>query len=728
MTTMKRFLLLSAMLLSLSFFAIAQGNKKMSPHLQQMLKTYTTSATAKTPLKGSVLTLMTTQGGHSIHAVSADYGLEVQDSIGRIYIVRIPFTMLSRVADDFRVERIEAEPIAMQPAMDVTLGQINATNVYTGTNLPQAFTGKGVAAGVFDNAYDFTHPAFRDANGQSRMRYYYDFYYDNGDGTQGRSWNNAADILALGGTQYEGITLHGTHVMGIIAGQAVNGKYQGMAPEADIYAVHFNSMPEDFNNPNAPTSANSILGFKYIFDEAERAGQPCVINFSSGESFTINRQRILESEALIGLTGPGRIIVTCAGNDGFRSSYMEKKATEYNAGAGLTNGVGGGNIIDMDIVTRDNQRVRFDFLSIRLIDSKIEKTIIFNTDSVAALNDTCRLSTATSFSDISLKIWKTDYQDPRGSVFHIRADMSSPVYMVLCGALCLLTSNSPAWVYTDIKYSPLVNIEGVDSYSKAAPGHSLWWPGTVDGLITVGATGYKSSFTDIDGNTNTQMNEFAAEQPGRITKFSSQGPTFDERIKPDVTAPGMSINAPFNSYVEIDNSRRKELTDQVNYNGKTYYYTAQSGTSMATPVVTGAIALWLQANPSLTTKQILEVFEHTCTKPDPTLTYPNSVYGYGQIDVYNGLLYILNIPTKIPGLSTHQPAKVTFSLQGSILTAEFAGRDTSGAHITVYDLEGRPVASALNYTIDLSMLPKGVYAVQLKTNSSSTTGSTLIRL
>lgn len=724
----KLLFLFITMLLMITPSVMAQGNGKLSEHLQRIVRSQKISNKTKQFSEKKILTLMTVAGENILSTLSADYGLDVQDSIGRIYIVRIPIAALPQLSVDARVERIEAEPVAMNHAMDVTPQQINSSNVYIGDGLPQAFTGKDVIAGVFDNGFDFTHPAFLDAGGQSRMRYYYDFYYDNGDGTLGRGWNSTEDIIALGGTRHEGITLHGTHVLGIMAGSAVNGKYQGMAPDADIYAVHFNSMASDFDNPDAPTSANSILGFKYIFDEAARAGKPCVINFSSGESFTLSRQRILESEALVGLTGPGRIIVVCAGNDGTRSSYMEKKETDYNAGAGLVYGVGGGNIIDMDIITPGNQQVRFDFLGMRMTGTNIEKTIIFNTDSVDALNDTCRLNTTTSLSDISMKIWKSNIQDPRGTVFHVRADMSSPLFMVLCGALCLLSSDNPAWVYTNIKFSPLVNVDGVEAYSKAAKGHSLWWPGTLDGLITVGATGYKSTFTDIDGNVNTQVSEFAADQPGYIAHFSSQGPTFDERIKPDVTAPGMSINAAFNSYVEITESRRKELTDQTNYNGKTYYYTAQSGTSMATPVVAGTIALWLQANPTLTTEQIKDVLAHTCTKPDPTLEYPNNIYGYGQIDVYKGLLYILDLPSNIPELSTYQPAKVKFNLNGSILTAEFADRENSDAKLVVYSLNGSPVASAHDYTIDLSMLQKGIYAVQLQTNNQSTSGSTLIRL
>lgn len=84
---------------------------------------------------------------------------------------------------DQRIERIEAEPMP-RLAMDVTPGQIDATPVYAGEGLPQAFTGQGVAAGVFDNGYDFTHPAFLNDEGQSRARYYYDFCWNNDDGTK----------------------------------------------------------------------------------------------------------------------------------------------------------------------------------------------------------------------------------------------------------------------------------------------------------------------------------------------------------------------------------------------------------------------------------------------------------------------------------------------------------------------------------------------------------------
>jgi hypothetical protein len=192
----------------------------------------------------------------------------------------------------------------------------------------------------------------------------------------------------------------------------------------------------------------------------------------------------------------------------------------------------------------------------------------------------------------------------------------------------------------------------------------------------------------------------------------------------------VSIIAPYNSFAVITDKIRSELTDHIVYRGKTYYYTAQSGTSMATPVVAGTIALWLEAKPDLTTEQILDIFAHTCTHPDTSLDYPNNVYGYGQIDAYAGLLYILDVMANIPELSSHQPGKAQFQLVGRVLKVicEDASLSEGSPSLTVFSLKGEKMASANRTSIDLSTLSAGIYAVQFTSKVPGTTGSTLIRL
>lgn len=654
------------------------------------------------------------------------YGCRLVDSVGRIYIVNVPLDKVAELSNNDTVSRIEAERMP-RPTMDVTPGQVNATGLYTGANLPQAYTGAGVAAGVFDAYFDFTHPAFQDSNGNLRVRYYYDFQWPNTDGSFGHELESAAEIAAQQHSLYTRNGIHGTHVAGIMAGSAVNGQLQGMAPEADIYLADFNSDREQFANPDANTSATAVLGFKKIFDKAQADGKPCVVNFSSGESVIFTSQRVLEGEAMQALTGPGRIIVSSAGNDGTRSCYLEKGADDFQAGTGIENGLYGGQIINIDLITPGNQYVRFDFMGMGLTGGGIEGTITFNTDSIDATGS--HFTTTVSMGEVQLDVALTSYQDPRGNVYHIYGTMPNAVYLLLCGATVLLTSNNPAYMYSDIAYSPFLNVASVPQYNFAKFGYSITWPAMLPGIIAVGATGYKNTFTNIAGETNNDMVSFAPDQLGQRAKFSSCGPTFDGHIKPDVVAPGFNINSAYNSFYSDFEGIRKNLTHTVNYNGQTYYYIAESGTSMASPVVAGVIALWLQAKPDLTPAQAMEVIRRTATHPVDTMSYPNNQYGYGQIDAYRGLLEVLNLPVSIPGLSTSQPQGVKFRVVSKQLYADFGTLVPKKMTFNIYSLEGRMMMTQSGKNpIDLSRLQPGVYAVQLITDSKWTTGSTLIRL
>ena len=156
---------------------------------------------------------------------------------------------------------------------------------------------------------------------------------------------------------------------------------------------------------------------------------------------------------------------------------------------------------------------------------------------------------------------------------------------------------------------------------------------------------------------------------------------------------------------------------------------AESGTSMASPVVAGVVALWLQAKPDLTPAEVLEVIRETSTHPNNTLTYPNNTYGYGQIDAYQGLLYVLNVLTNIPDLSPNQPQGVQFRVENRMLYADFGDAHPKRITINVYSLDGRRLLTRSGRDhISLATLKDGVYAVQIITDQRETTGSTLIRL
>ena len=92
------------------------------------------------------------------------------------------------------------------------------------------------------------------------------------------------------------------------------------------------------------------------------------------------------------------------------------------------------------------------------------------------------------------------------------------------------------------------------------------------------------------------------------------------------------------------------------------------------------------------------------------------------MDAYKGLLHVLDIPTAIPELSTHQPAGVTFSMKSGVLYIDGAA---DGTPIRIYTTDGRLVTSTALSGGSITLpdpTPAGVYAVQV-----GTLGSTLIR-
>ena len=213
---------------------------------------------------------------------------------------------------------------------------------------------------------------------------------------------------------------------------------------------------------------------------------------------------------------------------------------------------------------------------------------------------------------------------------------------------------------------------------------------------------------------------------GLRSNYSSYGPAMTGMQKPEVVAPGNNIISSFSSfYIEDNPDRQKNDVAHFDYEGRTYAWTADTGTSMSAPVVAGIIALWLQATPNLNTNDIRDIMEHTCRHPVDTLDYPNDQYGYGEIDAYRGLLYVLGLDS-VDGISHHQPSSATLRLQGRQLYVD----GTSQGSLTIYSTNGRQLLRRplTDSPIDLSILPPGVYAVQVNAINPSESGSVLIRL
>ncbi|MCL5773817.1 MAG: S8 family peptidase [Firmicutes bacterium] len=131
-----------------------------------------------------------------------------------------------------------------------------------------------------------------------------------------------------------------------------------------------------------------------------------------------------------------------------------------------------------------------------------------------------------------------------------------------------------------------------------AAGNSGPKPGTVGtpgfdpNVLTVGALDDKNTVDRSDDE---------------VAKFSSRGPTpVDGLTKPDVLTPGVKITAANAPGSELDKM------PQIPHVGENYI--TISGTSMATPIMSGIVADLIQANPKLTPEQVKAIFKETADK------------------------------------------------------------------------------------------------------------------
>jgi serine protease AprX len=114
-----------------------------------------------------------------------------------------------------------------------------------------------------------------------------------------------------------------------------------------------------------------------------------------------------------------------------------------------------------------------------------------------------------------------------------------------------------------------------------------------------------------------------------MTDFSAYGPTQDGFIKPDIIAPGKDIY----SVLSSQSNWAVEHPDRVALDGE---YFRLSGTSMSAPIVAGAAALLLQAEPDLTPDQVKYRLMNATNR---TLADPTG-QSYPYLDVYTALTNI----------------------------------------------------------------------------------------
>ena len=183
----------------------------------------------------------------------------------------------------------------------------------------------------------------------------------------------------------------------------------------------------------------------------------------------------------------------------------------------------------------------------------------------------------------------------------------------------------------------------------------------------------------------------AVDSDGNIASFSSQGPTADGRIKPEVCALGVS------TYCAGVNS--------------TSAYRYENGTSLATPLVAGAAACVLQAHPDWTPQQVREALMMTASDPEN----PDNQYGWGIIDVMGTINYqfmeIVNSVIVPVDYSISRPFPNPFNPMIHFSVSIF---QQSNITLTIFDIYGKEVERLWSNNIE-----KGVYPIKWNADGAS---------
>lgn len=503
-----------------------------------------------------------------------------------------------------------------------TLTHVN--EVQSGEALPRSYQGEGVLIGIIDNGFDFLHPNFRDEEGNSRIRCVWDQNQipavSNSSFGYGWVYRTGEEIRNV--MHDLSRDTHGTHVAGIAAGSA-NNRYRGIAPKADIVLVSVNK-----------TEPGMLDAIDFLIRYADEVNKPLSVNLSMGsllgykdgsDNFTLMIDKLMENRK-------GRLLSIAAGNEGHRNSTLFKEFTAQGTGEvksllnppsygrenlfvhGLS-----GQVYTVNVSLRDTVKNELlfsqQFVSGETWSKSFEQ---FGSDKAGALfNVSSAVNTRTANHSIRISFI---YNKPTSEVWEIAVSAPGRGKCVVCCDYGYFTAAGKTG-YTD----------GTNDYTIAATatGHSP---------LAVGAYVSRQAYTDIAGTPHQ-----AGWTRFGLYPLSGKGPTYDGRIKPDVVAPGATVISSFNSYAASYSVPRSEkvLEETDNSLGRKYAWGIANGTSMATPVVTGVLALWLEANPALTMDEVREIIRETAVADSHTGGLPNARYGMGKLDALGGLRKLL---------------------------------------------------------------------------------------
>src|SRR5919199_2305404 len=516
----------------------------------------------------------------------AQYGIQVNQSVGRVRTAFLPIESLDPLSDDPAVRRIKPSRY-LRPLMDVAPGKVHLPEFKNASKL----SGKGVIVGIVDSGIDPNHPAF-----QGRILRIWDQTLPGSGVSEGNYGIELTGEQLTTSRDEEG---HGTHVAGIAAG--VDSTYGGVAPEAEYLIVK-----SDFQD------AHIADGIRYIFRVAGELKRPAVVNLSLGGHADGHDGSDSLSQIIDGESGPGGIVCCAAGNEGndnihgqttvFQGKMSTMRFSVPNSGvriAWLNAWYPGNCTFEVSVRTPGGYVTPF------------QKVISTGNPAQEYTLPDARVQVVTPGPDpangdhnffVQIRS-KGSSSSVKGGIWQLRVRNTS-------------TNDGRLDVWTlDDQPSPEVVFSGTSIQDTMKVGS----PGAANSAVTVASYTTKVKWTDIDGSEQE-----VGLKLDDISDFSSEGPLRNGEQKPDLAAPGAMIV----SALSADSSpSRAEMI-----NAK---YVVKAGTSMATPFVTGLVALLLERDPSLEPEVLKELLRENSQIPGQPAGAFDTKWGFGLIDAAN---------------------------------------------------------------------------------------------
>ena len=264
-----------------------------------------------------------------------------------------------------------------------------------------------------------------------------------------------------------------------------------------------------------------------------------------------------------------------------------------------------------------------------------------------------------------------------------------------------------------------------------------------DGPNNDGLSGMGSSDLSVTVGATDDQNTVAREDD-TIADYSSRGPRKDNgdgnplnELKPEISAPGSNIVQAEGCVTSGGCSNLINDASENSYTGR------GSGTSYATPSVSGVMALVWEANENLTTMQLKEILKQTAERRgEPSLPdvdpYWNRDFGFGMVDAYAATLLAIHLKetgtTELvdPGIQNHllsfnetDNVKLvghSWSTLGSVESVNFRidGGDWIEANFNSSIIEVGPITPFEWYVeVDSNKFSSGTHTLEVVAFSSS---------